>query len=167
MKGRYLTALLTVAGATAVSACGAEPGKTAAKDIRQDYAYYNPLSLVVRDQHLLEGQGYNVTWVLSAGSNKANEALRSTALDFGSTAGSAALVARANGTPIKIIDVYSRPEWTALVVGKYSAINAVADLKGKKIAVTKGDRSVLLPFAIACDRRTFTRRRRNYQLAAC
>jgi sulfonate transport system substrate-binding protein len=136
VKGRYLTAILAVIAA--IAACGSNPGKTAAKDIRLDYAYYNPLSLVVRDQHLLGSRGYNVTWVLSAGSNKANEALRSNALDFGSTAGSAALVARANGTPIKIIDVYSKPEWTALVVGKNSTVNSVADLKGKKIAVTKG-----------------------------
>ena len=136
VKGRYLTAILAVIAA--IAACGSNPGKTAAKDIRLDYAYYNPLSLVVRDQHLLENRGYNVTWVLSAGSNKANEALRSKALDFGSTAGSAALVARANGTPIKIIDVYSKPEWTALVVGKNSPVNSVADLRGKKIAVTKG-----------------------------
>lgn len=136
VKGRYLTAILAVIAA--IAACGSNPGKTAAKDIRLDYAYYNPLSLVVRDQHLLESRGYNVTWVLSAGSNKANEALRSNALDFGSTAGSAALVARANGTPIKIIDVYSKPEWTALVVGKNSPVNSVADLRGKKVAVTKG-----------------------------
>ena len=136
VKGRYLTAILAVIAA--IAACGSNPGKTAAKDIRLDYAYYNPLSLVVRDQHLLESRGYNVTWVLSAGSNKANEALRSNALHFGSTAGSAALVARANGTPIKIIDVYSKPEWTALVVGKNSPVNSVADLRGKKIAVTKG-----------------------------
>lgn len=136
VKGRYLTAILAVIAA--IAACGSNPGKTAAKDIRLDYAYYNPLSLVVRDQHLLESRGYNVTWVLSAGSNKANEALRSKALDFGSTAGSAALVARANGTPIKIIDVYSKPEWTALVVGKNSPVNSVADLRGKKVAVTKG-----------------------------
>ncbi|OBI04454.1 aliphatic sulfonate ABC transporter substrate-binding protein [Mycobacterium scrofulaceum] len=134
MKVRYLIAVSVLAAA----GCGAPSGTTAAKDIHLDYAYYNPLSLVVRDQHLLEGRGYNVTWVLSAGSNKANEGLRSKALDFGSTAGSAALVARANGTPIKIIDVYSKPEWTALVVGKNSPANAVADLKGKKIAVTKG-----------------------------
>jgi sulfonate transport system substrate-binding protein len=129
--------VFTVAAA-AVSACGSKAGPTTSKGIRLDYAYYNPLSLVVRDQRLLESRGYNVTWVLSAGSNKANEGLRSQALDFGSTAGSAALVARANGTPIKIIDVYSKPEWTALVVPKNSPINSVADLKGKKIAVTKG-----------------------------
>ncbi|HEY2504822.1 MAG TPA: aliphatic sulfonate ABC transporter substrate-binding protein [Mycobacterium sp.] len=137
MLGRYLTTVLVAAG-VAASACGSNAGNTAGKDIHLDYAYYNPLSLVVRDQHLLENRGYNVTWVLSAGSNKANEGLRAKGLDFGSTAGSAALVARANGTPIKIIDVYSKPEWTALVVGKHSTINSVADLKGKKIAVTKG-----------------------------
>jgi sulfonate transport system substrate-binding protein len=136
VKGRYLAAILVVAGFTA--GCSSNSGTTASKDIHLDYAYYNPLSLVVRDQHLLENRGYNVTWVLSAGSNKANEALRSKALDFGSTAGSAALVARANGTPIKMIDVYSKPEWTALVVAKNSPANSVADLKGKKIAVTKG-----------------------------
>jgi sulfonate transport system substrate-binding protein len=138
---RYLTAILLVAMSGVSVGCSASSGTTAAgniKDIRLDYAYYNPLSLVVRDQHLLESQGYHVTWVLSAGSNKANEGLRSQALDFGSTAGSAALVARANGTPIKIVDVYSKPEWTALVIPKNSTIASVADLKGKKIAVTKG-----------------------------
>jgi len=54
VKGRYLTTILLVAGVTAVSACGSNTGSTASKDIRVDYAYYNPLSLVVRDQHLLE-----------------------------------------------------------------------------------------------------------------
>jgi sulfonate transport system substrate-binding protein len=137
-KSRYLATIFVAVAVAAVSACSSNPTTTAAKDIHLDYAYYNPLSLVVRDQHLLENRGYNVTWVLSAGSNKANEGLRSKALDFGSTAGSAALVARANGTPIKIIDVYSKPEWTALVVPKNSTVNSVADLKGKKIAVTKG-----------------------------
>lgn len=138
VKVPYLAALSMVVAMTAVSGCDSHSGTTAAKDIRLDYAYYNPLSLVVRDQRLLEGRGYHVTWVLSAGSNKANEGLRSNGLDFGSTAGSAALVARANGTPIKIVDVYSKPEWTALVVGKNSPITSVAELKGKKIAVTKG-----------------------------
>jgi len=138
VKGSRLAAILLFIAITAASACGSNAGTAAAKGIRLDYAYYNPLSLVVRDQRLLESRGYTVTWVLSAGSNKANEGLRSNGLDLGSTAGSAALVARANGTPIKIVDVYSKPEWTALVVAKNSSINSVADLRGKKIAVTKG-----------------------------
>jgi sulfonate transport system substrate-binding protein len=138
MKGRHLTAISVIASVIAVSGCGSNGGNSAAKDIHLDYAYYSPLSLVVRDQHLLENRGYNVTWVLSAGSNKANEGLRSKALDVGSTAGSAALVARANGSPIKAVDLYAGGEWTALLVTKDSPINSVADLKGKKVAVTKG-----------------------------
>jgi sulfonate transport system substrate-binding protein len=130
--------LAVVAAVTAVSGCGSSSGTTTTKDLHLDYAYYNPLSLVIRDQQLLEKKGYHVTWVLSQGSNKANEGLRSKALDFGSTGGSPALLARANGTPIKTVDVYARGEWTALVVAKNSPINAVADLKGKKVAVTKG-----------------------------
>jgi sulfonate transport system substrate-binding protein len=34
--------------------------------------------------------------------------------------------------------VFSKPEWTALVVGPRSSIATVADLKGKKVAATKG-----------------------------
>ena len=74
----------------------------------------------------------------SAGSNKALEFLNAGSIDFGSTAGSAALVAKINGNPIKSIYVYSRPEWTALVTTKDSSIAGVADLKGKRVAVTRG-----------------------------
>ena len=74
----------------------------------------------------------------SAGSNKALEFLNAGSIDFGSTAGSAALVAKINGNPIKSIYVYSRPEWTALVTAKDSKIASVADLKGKRVAVTRG-----------------------------
>ena len=72
-----------------------------------------------------------MSWQLSAGSNKANEGLRAEALDVGSTAGAAALVARANGTPIRTIAVFSRPEWAAIVVPKGSPITSVAGLRGK------------------------------------
>ena len=82
--------------------------------------------------------GITITWVQSAGSNKALEFLNAGSIDFGSTAGSAALVARINGNPIKSIYVYSRPEWTALVTAKDSKIANVADLKGKRVAVTRG-----------------------------
>ena len=72
------------------------------------------------------------------GSNKALEFLNAGSIDFGSTAGAAALVAKINGNPIKSIYVYSRPEWTALVTRKDSGINQIADLKGKRVAVTRG-----------------------------
>jgi sulfonate transport system substrate-binding protein len=110
--------------------------------IRLDYAYYNPVSLVLKDKKFLEqdlaSDGISVEWTQSLGSNKALELLNSKSIDFGSTAGAAALIGKANGNPIKAIYVYSRPEWTALVVRKDSPITKVEDLKGKKVAVTRG-----------------------------
>jgi sulfonate transport system substrate-binding protein len=103
-----------------------------------DFATYNPLSLIIKDQGWLEDAGLAVNWVQSAGSNKANEALRAGAIDVGSTAGSAALLARSNGSPIQVIDIYSQPEWAALVAPDGSPITSVEDLKGKQVAATKG-----------------------------
>src|SRR5579871_3889140 len=112
------------------------------KEIRIDWATYNPVSMVLKDKGWLEKEfakdGISIRWVQSAGSNKALEFLNAGSIDFGSTAGSAALVAKINGNPIKSIYVFSRPEWTALVTTKDSKINSVADLKGKRVAVTRG-----------------------------
>ena len=115
----------------------AAPGD-AGTSITLDWATYNPLSLIVKDQGWLEEDGYEVEWVQSLGSSKANEALRAGAIDFGSTAGSAALLARANGAPQQIVDVVAQPEWAALVVPAGSDITSVADLKGKRIAAALG-----------------------------
>jgi sulfonate transport system substrate-binding protein len=106
-----------------------------------DFATYNPLSLIIKDQGWLEdtlGADVTVNWVQSAGSNKANEALRAGAVDVGSTAGSAALLARANGSPIKAIDIYSQPNWAAILVPAGSAITEVSQLAGTSVAATKG-----------------------------
>jgi sulfonate transport system substrate-binding protein len=98
--------------------------------------------MVLKDQGLLEKEfakdGISIRWVQTLGSNKALEFLNAGSIDFGSTAGSAALVAKINGNPIKSIYVYSRPEWTALVTRKDSPIAKPADLKGKRVAVTRG-----------------------------
>jgi sulfonate transport system substrate-binding protein len=121
---------------------GDAPAADALKEIRLDWATYNPVSMILKQRGLLEKEfskdGIGIVWVQSAGSNKALEFLNAGSIDFGSTAGSAALVARINGNPIKSIYVFSRPEWTALVTAKDSKIAAVADLKGKRVAVTRG-----------------------------
>jgi sulfonate transport system substrate-binding protein len=135
-------ALLPVAGAFAAPLARRAAAQETPEKVRLDYAYYNPLSLVLRKEGWLEealdADGIGVEWVLSAGSNKANEFLRAEAIDFGSTAGAAALLARANGSPQQIVYVYTRPEWAALVVGKDSEIADVAGLQGRKVAATKG-----------------------------
>jgi sulfonate transport system substrate-binding protein len=138
---------LVVVAALVVTALAGVVRPAAAQDekphkIRLDYAYYNPSSLVLKKFGWLEEElatdGIEVEWTWSAGSNKANEFLRSEAVDFGSTAGAAALLAKANGSPIQTVYLYSKPEWTALVVRKNSEITSLEQLKGKKIAATKG-----------------------------
>ncbi len=112
------------------------------KEIKIDFATYNPVSLVLKDKGFLEKElekdGIKVRWVQSLGSNKALEFLNAGSIDFGSTAGAAALIGKINGNPIKSIYVYSRPEWTALVTRKDTGISKVEDLKGKRVAVTRG-----------------------------
>jgi len=135
---RAMAALIAVAALMPGVATAAD----ALKEIRIDWATYNPVSMILKQKGLLEKEfakdGIAIVWVQSAGSNKALEFLNAGSIDFGSTAGSAALVARINGNPIKSIYVYSRPEWTALVTSKDSKIASVADLKGKRVAVTRG-----------------------------
>jgi sulfonate transport system substrate-binding protein len=138
LSRRALAAFVTVAALMPGAAFAAD----ALKEIHIDWATYNPVSMILKQKGLLEKEfamdGISIVWVQSAGSNKALEFLNAGSIDFGSTAGSAALVARINGNPIKSIYVYSRPEWTALVTAKDSKISEVADLKGKRVAVTRG-----------------------------
>jgi sulfonate transport system substrate-binding protein len=94
------------------------PGSWSSDVLNIDFATYNPLSLIIKDQGWLEstfGDKVTVNWVQSAGSAAANDALR---------AGS--------------IDVYSQPNWAAILVGPNSDIKTVADLKGKNIAANAG-----------------------------
>jgi sulfonate transport system substrate-binding protein len=135
---RALAAVIAVSALMPASAYAAD----ALKEIHIDWATYNPVSMILKQRGLLEKEfakdGIGIVWVQSAGSNKALEFLNAGSIDFGSTAGSAALVARINGNPIKSIYVYSRPEWTALVTTRDSGIATVADLRGKRVAVTRG-----------------------------
>src|SRR5208282_29542 len=112
------------------------------KEIRIDWATYNPVAMVLKEKGLLEKEfdkdGIGIRWVQTLGSNKALEYLSAGSIDFGSTAGAAALIGKINGNPIKSIYVYSRPEWTALVTRKDTSITTVADLRGKRVAVTRG-----------------------------
>jgi sulfonate transport system substrate-binding protein len=137
-----------------VSLAGPAAAQSKLSELRIDWATYNPVSILIKNQGLLEKEfekdGTRIRWVQTLGSNKALEFLNAGSIDLGSTAGSAALVAKINGNPIKSIYVYSRPEWTALVTRKDSGIKSVADLKGKSVAVTRGtDPHIFLVRALA------------------
>jgi sulfonate transport system substrate-binding protein len=112
------------------------------KEVRIDWATYNPVSMLLKEKGFLERElakdGIAVRWVKTVSSSNALQFLNAGSIDFGSTAGSAALVAKINGNPIKSIYVYSRPEWTALVTTKDSKITKLEDLRGKKVAMVRG-----------------------------
>jgi len=131
-----LAAVLSVVAGTGVNAAE-KP-----KEIRVDWATYNPVSMLLKEKGFLERElakdSIAVRWVQTVSSSNALQFLNAGSIDFGSTAGSAALVAKINGNPIKSVYVYSKPEWTALVTAKDSKITKVADLKGKKVAMVRG-----------------------------
>lgn len=139
MHRRTFLGTLAAAGLSGALGCGRQ---TELRELRLDWAYYSPLSIVLRHHGWLEtelrAQGIEVRWLLSQGSNRSLELLSTGAIDFGSTAGAAAVLSRANGNRVKGIYVSSKPEWTALVVGRDSPITQVAALRGKKIAAYKG-----------------------------
>lgn len=130
------------AGGLALAAAGRHARAAKPTEIVVDWATYNPVSLVLKDNGWLEEalgkDGIKVRWVQSLGSNKALEFLNAGSIQFGSSAGAAALLAKINGNPIKSIYAYSQPEWTALVTRPETGITKVADLKGRAVAATKG-----------------------------
>src|ERR1700728_1408748 len=138
LSRRALAAFVTVAALMPGAAFAAD----ALNEIHIDWATYNPVSMILKQKGLLEKEfakdGIGIRWVQSLGSNKALEFLNAGSIDFSSTAGSAALLGRINGNPIKSIYVFSRPEWTALVTRKDTPIQKIIDLKGKRVAVTRG-----------------------------
>jgi sulfonate transport system substrate-binding protein len=138
LSRRSLLASVVLAGLLPSMSLAADKPKT----INIDWATYNPVSMVLKDKGLLEKEfakdGIGIRWVQTLGSNKALEFLNAGSIDFGSSAGAAALVSKINGNPIKSIYVYSQPEWTALVTRKDTTIQKIADLKGRRVAVTRG-----------------------------
>ena len=70
---------------------------------------------------------------------KMTEAMASGHLDFANAlGGTSAILAAANGVPLKVIGIYSRAPRAFTIMAKDPMIKSVADLKGKKVAGPKG-----------------------------
>ena len=142
MKSRLIgTLAASLVALLALSGCSSS-SNTEETRIRLDFAYWNPLSLVIKDQGWLEAEladeGIEVEWIQSLGSSTALENLNAEAIDIGSSAGSAVFAARANGALINTVGVFSQPNWGTIVVPANSPIRSVADLAGKTIAAASG-----------------------------
>jgi len=142
MKSSVLNRLAKAAVAVATTLFAGSAMADSPKEIRLDYAYYSPPSLVIKKFGWLEDEfkkdGIEIKWLFSQGSNRSLEFLNSGSSDFASTSGISALVSRANGQPVKTVYIFNTQEASALAVTKNSPITSVAELKGKKIAATKG-----------------------------
>ena len=86
---RRFAAMIAVSTLLPGAAFAADP----LKEIRLDWATYNPVSMILKQKGLLEKEfakdGIGIRWVQALGSNKALEFLNAGSIDFGSTAGSA------------------------------------------------------------------------------
>src|SRR6266508_1393435 len=77
------------------------------KEICVDWATYNPVSMLLKDKGFLEKEfakdGIKVVWVKTVSSSNALQFLNAGSINFGSTAGSAALVARIKGKKVAMV----------------------------------------------------------------
>ncbi len=123
-------------------------------EIRIDWATYNPVSIIIKQQGLLEKEfekdGIKIRWVQSLGSNKALEFLNASSIDFGSTAGSAALSRRSTAIRLSRSMSIRAPSGPRSSPDRNREITKVSDLKGKAVAVTRGtDPHIFLVRALA------------------
>lgn len=111
--------------------------------ITLDWGYYSPHTLLIKDKGWLEEAfadvGTSIAWVQSRGSNNSLEFLKVGATQFAGSASLSAFIARANGVPLKVVYIASWGNGSQLIqVPKDSPLQSIADLKGKRVAVTKG-----------------------------
>jgi sulfonate transport system substrate-binding protein len=133
-----LVLALILAGVAHATPTSAEP----AKQIRIGYQKIGTL-LVLKGQGTLEkrlaAQGIAVKWVLFQSGPPLLEALNAGAIDFGYTGDTPPIFAQAAGVNFVYVAAEPSPgRSNAIVVRDASGIKALADLRGKKIAVTKG-----------------------------
>jgi len=110
--------------------------------LRVGYQKYGTLVLL-KEKGTLEGAleplGVSVAWTEFPGGPQLLEALNVGAIDFGTAGEAPPIFAQAAGAPLIYVGYEPpAPQGEAILVPKDSPIQAVADLKGKKVALNKG-----------------------------
>ena len=113
-----VSALFAVLVVASVALLSPTQASAEAQKVRIAHSYIAAVPAVLREKGFIEkalaGRNVEVQWVTALGSNKTFEFLRGGSLDFGSSGGSAALVARANGNPVEVLSFVSHGELMAL-----------------------------------------------------
>lgn len=123
-------------------AIGPSYGDEALKELRIGYQKYGTLVLLKADGGLeqqLAAKGIKVIWSEFQGGVKLLEALNVGSVDFGTTGDAPPIIAQAAGAGFVYVGVEPpSPSGEAIIVKEDSPIKSVADLKGKRIASSKG-----------------------------
>lgn len=119
------------------------PARADGGEVRIGYQKGSSNLLVLKAQDLLapvfDPLGYTVTWTEFQAGPPLLEALNAGALDFGTTGAPPPIFAQAAGADlIYAAATTPSPLEEGILVPQDSAIQTVADLKGKKVAVAKG-----------------------------
>jgi sulfonate transport system substrate-binding protein len=99
--------------------------------------------VILRERHALEAAlrplGWSVSWAEFPGGPQLLEALNVGELDFGTTGEAPPVFAQAAGAPLVYVGVEPpSPAGEAILVPQDSPLRALADLRGKRVALNKG-----------------------------
>lgn len=112
------------------------------KTLRVGFQKYGKIVLLKSKGSLekaLEPIGYKVSWTEFPAGPQLLEAINVGALDIGNTGEAPPIFAQAAGAPLVYVAYEPpAPKGEAILVPKGSAIQSVAELKGKKVALNKG-----------------------------
>lgn len=138
-----LMAMLAGCGAQSKDASVVTPGTDAKlPTIKIGYQKFNTINILKARGTLeirLKEAGYGVEWLPFPGGNQLIEAMVAGSIDFGHASDGSGVLAQAGNKPVKYIAAESPyPRGVAILVPKDSPIQDVKQLKGKKVAVTKG-----------------------------
>jgi sulfonate transport system substrate-binding protein len=140
---RWLERLMTAAVLSmsiVLAGVGASYGQE--KVVRIGFQKYGKLVLLKSKGALedkLKARGYKVVWTEFPSGPPLLEALNVGAIDFGNTGEAPPIFAQAAGAPIQYVGYEPpAPKGEAILVPMDSKLNAVADLKGRKVALNKG-----------------------------
>jgi sulfonate transport system substrate-binding protein len=137
-----MMAAAVLSAVTVASTVGASFGQTPDKVVRIGYQKYGKLVLLKGKGSLeekLKAVGYKVAWTEFPSGPPLLEALNVGAIDFGNTGEAPPIFAQAAGAPLQYVAYEPpAPKGEAILVPKDSPLKAVADLKGRKVALNKG-----------------------------